>query len=103
MAMAFWKSERSSSSSGTEIEICRDERILGAKKKNKIGNDRRRIRVGISGEDVEQAMAMNLLFLFCSKLKLLEHQTVTETRLLQCRVSKKGESERRFHIWRLRR
>ncbi|KAL2536038.1 Uncharacterized protein Fot_17429 [Forsythia ovata] len=57
--MAFWKSERSSCSSGTEIEIWRGERIFGAKKKNKIGRERRRIRVGISGEDVEQAMKKN--------------------------------------------
>lgn len=100
MAMAFWNRERSSSSSGTEIEIRRGGRIFGAKKKNKIVKERRRIRVGISGDDVEQAMAMNEFIVhFLFKTENLEHQTVTETRILECMGLKRGKTELGFHIW----
>lgn len=56
--MALWKRERSSSSSGREIEIWRGGRIRGARKKKSTGRERRRMRAGISGEEVEEIMAM---------------------------------------------
>lgn len=58
MAMALWKSERSSSSSGMEMEIWRGGRIRGARKKKTIGRERRRMRAGTSGEDEVEIMAM---------------------------------------------
>lgn len=58
MAMALWKRERSSSSSGREIEIWRGGSIRGATKKNKTGKERRRIRAGISGEEEVEITGM---------------------------------------------
>ncbi|KAK4440553.1 hypothetical protein Salat_0390200 [Sesamum alatum] len=61
MAMALWNRERSSSSSGREIEIWRGGSIRGATKKNKTGKERMRIRAGISGEEEMEITAMAAL------------------------------------------
>lgn len=58
MAMALWKRERSSSSSGMEMEIRRGGSMWGPTKKNKIGRERRRMRAGTSGEEEVEIMAM---------------------------------------------
>lgn len=60
MAMALWKRDRSSSSSGIEMEIWRGGSIRGARKKKTIGRERRRMRAGTSGEEEVEIIAMGI-------------------------------------------
>lgn len=48
--MAFWKRDKSSSSSGAVMVRRRGGRMEGPKKK-RIGRERRRVRVGMSGDE----------------------------------------------------